>query len=76
MMTLLTLLLVVPAVLIPSAVESILPAGQVYSLYRRGKLVRVLQAGTPSGLADAGSGRARGSTWPAEPCVSRSRSGR
>jgi len=44
MMTLLTLLLVVPAVLIASAVRHV-PAGQVYSLYRHGKLVRVLQAG-------------------------------
>jgi regulator of protease activity HflC (stomatin/prohibitin superfamily) len=45
MMTLLILLLVVPAVLIASAVRYV-PAGQVYSLYRRGKLVRLLQAGT------------------------------
>lgn len=45
MMTLLTLLLVVPTALIASAVRYV-PAGQVYSLYRRGKLVRLLQAGT------------------------------
>jgi regulator of protease activity HflC (stomatin/prohibitin superfamily) len=45
MMTLLTLLLVVPAVLVASAVRYV-PAGQVYSLYRHGKLVRLLQAGT------------------------------
>ncbi len=45
MMTLLTLLLVVPAVLAVSAIRHV-PAGQVYSLYRRGKLVRVLDTGT------------------------------
>ncbi|WP_426687542.1 SPFH domain-containing protein [Rhodanobacter ginsengiterrae] len=45
MTTLLTLLLLVSAVLAASAVRHV-PAGQVYSLYRRGKLVRVLQAGT------------------------------
>jgi regulator of protease activity HflC (stomatin/prohibitin superfamily) len=44
MMTLLTFLLVV-AVLMVSAIRHV-PAGQVYSLYRRGKLVRVLQQGT------------------------------
>ena len=44
MMTLLTLLLLLPAVLIASAVR-VVPAGQVYSLYRRGKPVRLLQAG-------------------------------
>jgi regulator of protease activity HflC (stomatin/prohibitin superfamily) len=44
MMTLLTLLLLLPAVLIASAVK-VVPAGQVYSLYRRGKPVRLLQAG-------------------------------
>ena len=45
MMTLLTLLLVIPTALIASAVRYV-PAGQVYSVYRRGKLVRVLQTGT------------------------------
>ncbi|KZC36701.1 MULTISPECIES: SPFH domain-containing protein [Rhodanobacter] len=45
MMTLLTLLLVIPAVLAASAVRHV-PADQVYSLYRRGKLVRVLGTGT------------------------------
>jgi regulator of protease activity HflC (stomatin/prohibitin superfamily) len=45
MTMLLTLLLVLPAALIASAVRRV-PAGQVYSLYRHGKLVRVLQAGT------------------------------
>lgn len=45
MMTLLTLLLVIPTALIASAVRYV-PAGQVYSVYRRGKLVRLLQAGT------------------------------
>jgi len=45
MMTLLTLLLVIPAALLASAVRHV-PAGQVYSLYRHGKLVRVLQSGT------------------------------
>jgi regulator of protease activity HflC (stomatin/prohibitin superfamily) len=44
MMTLLTLLLVVPAVLIASAFKRV-PPGQVYSLYRRGKPVRLLPAG-------------------------------
>ena len=44
-MTLLSTLLLLSAVLILSAVRRV-PAGQVYSLYRRGKLVRVLQAGT------------------------------
>ncbi|OHC51596.1 SPFH domain-containing protein [Rhodanobacter soli] len=44
-MTLLSTLLLLSAVLIISAVRRV-PAGQVYSLYRRGKLVRVLQAGT------------------------------
>ena len=44
-MTLLSTLLLLYAVLIISAVRRV-PAGQVYSLYRRGKLVRVLQAGT------------------------------
>ena len=45
MMTLLTLLLMIPAVLAASAIRHV-PAGQVYSLYRRGKLVRVMQSGT------------------------------
>ena len=45
MTILLTLLLFLPAVLIASAVRHV-PAGQVYSLYRHGKLVRVLQQGT------------------------------
>jgi regulator of protease activity HflC (stomatin/prohibitin superfamily) len=45
MMILLTLLLVLPTALIASAVRYV-PAGQVYSVYRRGKLVRLLQAGT------------------------------
>ncbi|WP_189441706.1 SPFH domain-containing protein [Rhodanobacter panaciterrae] len=44
MMTLLTLLLLLPVVLIASAVK-VVPVGQVYSLYRRGKPVRLLQAG-------------------------------
>ena len=44
-MTLLSTLLLLCAVLIISAVRRV-PAGQVYSLYRRGKLVRVLQSGT------------------------------
>ncbi|HWX65810.1 MAG TPA: SPFH domain-containing protein [Rhodanobacter sp.] len=44
MMTLLTLLLVLPAVLIISAVK-VVPAGQVHSLYRRGKPVRLLSPG-------------------------------
>jgi len=44
MMTLLTLLLLLPVALIASAVK-VVPAGQVYSLYRRGKPVRLLQAG-------------------------------
>ncbi len=44
-MTLLTLLLVIPAALLASAVRRV-PAGQVYSLYRHGRLLRVLQAGT------------------------------
>lgn len=44
-MTLLSTLLLLSAVLIISAVRRV-PAGQVYSLYRRGKLVRVLQPGT------------------------------
>ncbi|MBT2144161.1 MULTISPECIES: SPFH domain-containing protein [unclassified Rhodanobacter] len=43
MILLSTLLLL--SVLIISAVRRV-PAGQVYSLYRRGKLVRVLQSGT------------------------------
>lgn len=41
---LLTLLLLLPLALIASAVKFV-PAGQVYSLYRHGKLVRVLQTG-------------------------------
>jgi regulator of protease activity HflC (stomatin/prohibitin superfamily) len=45
MMTLLTLLLVIPTALIASAVRYV-PAGQVYSVYRRGELVRLLQTGT------------------------------
>lgn len=44
-MTLLSILLLLSAVLIVSAVKRV-PAGQVYSLYRHGKLVRVLQSGT------------------------------
>jgi regulator of protease activity HflC (stomatin/prohibitin superfamily) len=44
-MTLLSTLLLLSAVLIVSAVRRV-PAGQVYSLYRHGKLVRVLQSGT------------------------------
>lgn len=44
MMTLLTLLLLLPAALIASAIK-VVPAGQVYSLYRHGKPVRLLQAG-------------------------------
>jgi regulator of protease activity HflC (stomatin/prohibitin superfamily) len=44
-MTLLSTLLLLSAVLILSAVRRV-PAGQVYSLYRHGKLVRVLQSGT------------------------------
>jgi regulator of protease activity HflC (stomatin/prohibitin superfamily) len=44
MMTLLTLLLLLPAVLIASAIK-VVPVGQVYSLYRHGKPVRLLQAG-------------------------------
>jgi regulator of protease activity HflC (stomatin/prohibitin superfamily) len=44
MITLLTILLLLPVVLIASAVK-VVPAGQVYSLYRRGKPVRLLQAG-------------------------------
>jgi regulator of protease activity HflC (stomatin/prohibitin superfamily) len=42
---LLSTLLLLSAVLFISAVRRV-PAGQVYSLYRRGKLVRVLQSGT------------------------------
>jgi regulator of protease activity HflC (stomatin/prohibitin superfamily) len=45
MTTLLTLLLALPAVLFASAVRRV-PAGQVYSLYRHGRLLRVLEAGT------------------------------
>jgi regulator of protease activity HflC (stomatin/prohibitin superfamily) len=45
MMTLLTLLLLLPTVLIASAVK-VVPAGQVYSLHRRGKPVRLLRSGT------------------------------
>lgn len=41
----LTLLLVIPAMLLASAVRRV-PAGRVYSLYRRGKLLRVLPEGT------------------------------
>jgi regulator of protease activity HflC (stomatin/prohibitin superfamily) len=44
MMMLLTLLLVIPAALIASAVR-VVPVGQVYSLYRRGKPVRLLSSG-------------------------------
>jgi regulator of protease activity HflC (stomatin/prohibitin superfamily) len=44
MTLLLTFLLLVPIALIASAVRYV-PAGQVYSLYRHGKLVRVLKAG-------------------------------
>lgn len=45
MMILIALLFTVPAALLASAVK-IVPDGQVYSLYRRGKLVRVLESGT------------------------------
>ncbi|MGH8160333.1 MAG: SPFH domain-containing protein [Rhodanobacter sp.] len=45
MTILLTLLLVLPAALIASAIKRV-PAGQVHSLYRHGKPVRLLQAGT------------------------------
>jgi len=45
MMTFLTLLVALLAVLIASSVRHV-PEGQVYSLYRRGKPVRLLQAGT------------------------------
>lgn len=45
MMSLLTLLLLLPVALIASAIKHV-PTGQVYSLYRHGKLVRVLKAGT------------------------------
>ncbi len=45
MMTLLALLIVASAALLVSAVR-IVPGGQVHSLYRRGKLVRVLESGT------------------------------
>ena len=45
MTTLLTLMLVLPAVLMACAVR-VVPAGQVYSLYRHGKPARLLQAGT------------------------------
>ena len=45
MTTLLTLLLALPAVLLATAVRRV-PAGQVYSLYRHGRLLRVLEAGT------------------------------
>jgi len=44
MMILLTLLLALPAVLTASAIR-LVPAGQVYSLYRRGKPARLLQPG-------------------------------
>ncbi len=44
MHSLLTLLLLVPIVLIVSAIKYV-PAGQVYSLYRHGKLVRLLKTG-------------------------------
>ncbi|RCS31561.1 hypothetical protein DEO45_00110 [Rhodanobacter denitrificans] len=44
-MTLLMTLLLLCVVLILGAVRRV-PAGQVYSLYRRGKLMRVLQPGT------------------------------
>lgn len=45
MTTFLLLLLVSSAVLLASAVKRV-PAGQVYSLYRHGKPVRLLQEGT------------------------------
>ncbi|WP_426701408.1 SPFH domain-containing protein [Rhodanobacter sp. Col0626] len=45
MTILLTLLLLVPAALIAAAIK-VVPTGQVYSLYRHGKPVRLLQAGT------------------------------
>lgn len=44
-MTLSTLLVALLAVLVASAVRRV-PVGQVYSLYRRGKPLRLLQAGT------------------------------
>ena len=44
MMMLLTLLLVLPAALIACAVK-VVPVGQVYSLYRHGKPVRLLSSG-------------------------------
>ena len=44
MMTLLTLLPVLPAALIACAVK-VVPVGQVYSLYRHGKPVRLLSSG-------------------------------
>ena len=44
MITLLTSLLVLLALLVASAVKHV-PDGQVYSLYRRGKLARLLQPG-------------------------------
>jgi regulator of protease activity HflC (stomatin/prohibitin superfamily) len=44
MLTLLTSLFVLFTVLVASAVKHV-PAGQVYSLYRHGKLARVLQPG-------------------------------
>ena len=46
MMTLLTLLLVLPVALIAGAAIKRVPVGQVYSLYRHGKPLRLLQAGT------------------------------
>ncbi|OOG62539.1 hypothetical protein B0E46_12800 [Rhodanobacter sp. B04] len=45
MMILLTLLLLLPVALIASAIRRV-PDGQVHSLYRHGKPVRLLQAGT------------------------------
>ena len=45
MMTFLTLLVASLAVLVASAVRHV-PEGQVYSLYRHGRPVRLLQAGT------------------------------
>ncbi len=45
MITSLTLLLILPAALVASAIK-VVPQGQVYSLHRRGKPLRLLQAGT------------------------------
>ncbi len=47
-MTMLTYLILIVALLTVLAISAVrhVPAGQVYSLYRRGKPVRLLQAGT------------------------------